>query len=268
MERIKLSIRSWTQTGEEQASRVFDLFSETPLLHPDKLGPYEPLSLRFEDTSRQEFVDLLMEERSMIAVRDRSPSQTILWSNSKSPRKASVFSHNISLKEQRSDWLETFISYSWTMFDLLRPPYAYVCCESDYRAKNVIDNENLHAAVGIDLQKYLPGIYWANFFGPRYIDFFGEDQLLSAPAHDVQWIDDAGILLLLSDSPFDYAETEVRKREDAVVDHLGRDAFFFKSDSDDKTYRAPDVSDLPQFSPEAQERIYEQYPMLRPKSET
>jgi len=267
MEKLKLSMRGWTGVEEAQASNVFDLLSSRPILHPDKLGPYEPLSLLFKETSREEFVQLVMEERSLVAVRDAAPSQSILWSNSESPRRSSVFSHRFSHNEPREDWVDTFISYCWEMLRVLRPPYGHLCCESDYLEKNVIDDEDRHAAVGNDLKKHLPGIYWANFFGPRYIEFFGEDHLLSAPAHEVRWMDEAGILLMLSDSPLDYAKPEVRRREDTIIEHLGRAAFFSKSDPDDKAYRQPGLSDLPQFSPEAQERIWERYPSLRPRSE-
>ena len=72
---------------------------------------------------------------------------------------------------------------------------------------------------------------------------------MSAPAHEVRWLGDAGVLLLVSKSPFDYDQLHVKETEQAVVDHLGPDAFFFKSDPDDKTYRQPDLSDLPQFAP-------------------
>lgn len=47
----------------------------------------------------------------------------------------------------------------------------------------------------------LPGIYWANFFGRPYIEFFGREKLLSTPCYDVREISRDLILLLTAETP-------------------------------------------------------------------
>ncbi|HEU4713186.1 MAG TPA: hypothetical protein VFS76_16560 [Pyrinomonadaceae bacterium] len=46
----------------------------------------------------------------------------------------------------------------------------------------------------------LSGIYWANFFGRPYIEFFGREKLLATPCYEVREISADLILLLTSDS--------------------------------------------------------------------
>src|SRR5262249_36006558 len=48
----------------------------------------------------------------------------------------------------------------------------------------------------------LPGIYWANFFGRPYIEFFGRDRLLAAPCYQVREISESLVLLLAAESPY------------------------------------------------------------------
>jgi len=153
--------------------------------------------------------------------------------------------------EKESPEAETFLRYAPQLFTLFEPVNGRIYCKADYLRKNLVPGPVAKNVVGNDLRRHLPGIYWANFFGPRYVEFFGEDRMMSAPAHEVRWLGDAGILLLVSESPFDYDDPDVKATEQAVVEHLGPEAFFFKSDPDDKTYRQPDLSDLSQFAPEA-----------------
>jgi hypothetical protein len=46
----------------------------------------------------------------------------------------------------------------------------------------------------------LPGIYWANFFGRPYIEFFGREKLLNTPCYEVREINNDLILLLTAES--------------------------------------------------------------------
>lgn len=251
-EELDVDFRTWRQTDSTTLKRFYSLMQSIPMLHPDKLGPYEPLAHDFGDFSAESLARMVIEERGLLTRRDRFPEQGIYYSNISKAKKPNVFSHGIEEGiEEGSDEARTFIDYAFELFKLFKPVYGRVYCMEDYRAKNLVQGAVAENAVGNDLRKHLPGIYWANFFGPRYVDFFGEDRLLSTSAHEARWLGEAGILLLVSESPFEYDDSEVKATEQAVVEHLGPEAFFFKSDPEDKAYRAPDLSDLPQFAPEA-----------------
>lgn len=76
------------------------------------------------------------------------------------------------------------------------------------------------------LQHGLPALYWGNLFGPSYIDLFGLDRLLAAPAASVveePW----GVYLQVSEEPpSDATYEKFRRHRDTVMTHLGVDAFW------------------------------------------
>jgi len=71
----------------------------------------------------------------------------------------------------------------------------------------------------------LPGLFWANFFGPEYVDLLGREKLLSSPVHEVRQLQDGGLLLLLSESPFDAPRSEYQAQKKRFYDYLGDDVF-------------------------------------------
>lgn len=46
----------------------------------------------------------------------------------------------------------------------------------------------------------LPHIYWANFFGPEYVEKLGRECLMNAPGWRIEELDDGGILYVLTPS--------------------------------------------------------------------
>ena len=78
------------------------------------------------------------------------------------------------------------------------------------------------------LRHWLPDLYWGTVFGKAYVDMFGLDCLLSAPAYEVKQLSDEAVYLQLSPNLQDLHDDfdAVQAVRDAVKDHLGRDAFF------------------------------------------
>ncbi len=91
--------------------------------------------------------------------------------------------------------------------------------------------------IGIDFQRYLPGLSWLNFFGPLYCDFIGRKRLLTAPG---KWVKElaGGVLIALGDSPYEWDSLEYRERCAAVEAYLGQEYFFNITDPNRNT-RAP-----------------------------
>jgi hypothetical protein len=71
----------------------------------------------------------------------------------------------------------------------------------------------------------LPGIYWANFFGQPYIDFFGGEKLLATPCHEVREINENLILLLTAESPFQPEMLENDDIPNLIKGYLNQKAF-------------------------------------------
>ncbi|MCI0665878.1 MAG: hypothetical protein L0220_32890, partial [Acidobacteria bacterium] len=71
----------------------------------------------------------------------------------------------------------------------------------------------------------LPGIYWSNFFGRPYIEFFGREKLLATPCYRSAEVDNDHIVLSMSTSPCD---DEMIKSDDVVnrvKTYLNQNAF-------------------------------------------
>ena len=71
----------------------------------------------------------------------------------------------------------------------------------------------------------LPGIFWANFFGRPYIEFFGREKLLAAPSTNAHVITDNLLLLLTAESPFEKEVLDSAEVENSVKSYLNQNAF-------------------------------------------
>ncbi len=71
----------------------------------------------------------------------------------------------------------------------------------------------------------LPGVYWANFFGRPYIEFFGREKLLAAPCYEVREINDDLILLVTAESLNAPELIESDEVVNQVKEYLNQNAF-------------------------------------------
>ena len=127
---------------------------------------------------------------------------------------------------------------------------ADACMADEFNAKNAVTEDGGYAGIGRDLARYLPGVYWVNFYGQAYCDFTGRDRLLSAPAYATREVG-GGVLVRLSERPQDWNTPEYKDRERRFLDHVGREHFFEREDPDKPTkspWRFPKTQ-LPQRGP-------------------
>ena len=91
------------------------------------------------------------------------------------------------------------------------------------------------------LTNCVPDIYWYTVFGRPYIDLFGRETILSAPANRVLELSSDLISLQLSDKITDLQSfpKELREMREAIKRHLGPDSFFDPAFGPGKTYRVP-----------------------------
>jgi hypothetical protein len=101
--------------------------------------------------------------------------------------------------------------------------------------------KNLYV-VTLDLNKWLPDIYWTTVFGRPYVELFSRERLLSCPAYRVKELDNGSIVVQLTPELKDIAAEEAafeRVRQDAR-NHLYTDAFFKPAKGVDYRYRVPE----------------------------
>jgi hypothetical protein len=132
-----------------------------------------------------------------------------------------------------SDNIQAFLEFATSIYRWGDMVHGYACHRQDFERKNKLPKPTmiegkLIATGGMDIRRCLPGIYWANFFGRKYVQWFGENSLASAPCFERSTLPNGGTLLLSTLTPLDYTKPDVQRRERAIRRHLGEEAFFDK----------------------------------------
>jgi hypothetical protein len=109
--------------------------------------------------------------------------------------------------------------------------YGFAADSEDFRAKHFISiresNSEVQQYVGEDPATGVPGLYWLNFFGLSYIDFFGKDKLArSAALAEVAALPKGGFLLQFGRRPEDSIAESVLEQQREAIAALGEAAFF------------------------------------------
>ncbi len=130
-----------------------------------------------------------------------------------------------------SKWAEECISLCSMTVD---PLFGFACATEEYAAKNMSTEGGGLRAIGIDIAKHLPGLYWLTFFGAPYATLIGHEVLSSAPAERVD-VCNADYLIRLSSGPEQWNSPEASHRESAVRKHLGCQYFFDRESCDRET---------------------------------
>lgn len=83
-----------------------------------------------------------------------------------------------------------FLDIGKGLYEVLRPSFGWI--DFDYGLRTT--HEDIEAL-------RLPVIYWANFFGPAYVNRIGRDHILQAPAWAIEELSDGGLLYVLASCP-------------------------------------------------------------------
>jgi hypothetical protein len=92
-----------------------------------------------------------------------------------------------------------------------------------------------------DLQNRVPDLFWVTVFGEPYVEMFGRERLLSAPAYETQLLTSGIVMLQLSEVLTDVENdpSKVNATRSRIKTHLGQDAFFQSNLPPQYKYRAP-----------------------------
>jgi hypothetical protein len=162
-----------------------------------------------------------------------------LWSNSI----GMVISTGRLEGRQRAGWMEQFAAALSQHPDFLWGA-AYLADEFD--ASNLDTTDGMQA-IGRDVRRHLPGVFWLNVFGKPYRDLIGDRALRTAPAAVIHE-DEHSVVLRAFESP-EYWSDSVAVKE-RLRQHLGDDIFFDRRQPERPT-RAPDfgLGPLPERPP-------------------
>lgn len=214
------------------------LVTENDFLLPEKFDRREPERFVFDPEELSKFIEIWTSDVIGLITKRKKPylawMMVDIWY-----REAKVFNEIMSGFDERyfkkADNVTKLLSCAKRLYNWGAIAHGYVCHEEDFEIKNCFDviTEDFRgsptATGGVRLDEGLPGIYWANFFGPVYVELFGRKKFNTAPAYYKEELPDGGFLILTSESPLDYGQKKVRKLEEKIIDHLGRKAFFEKA---------------------------------------
>jgi hypothetical protein len=122
-----------------------------------------------------------------------------------------------------SAWLaETFE----TLCARLAPAWGHAEHPAEYWAKVMSQSPRIEA-IGRDFGRYLPGVFWLNFFGAAYTERIGAERFAALPPEFTTTVA-TGRLVRLATAPLTWSTPDYAIDERLVRDTLGRHHFFEK----------------------------------------
>lgn len=236
---------------EERAREVVNYLLAYPRFTPNRFGECEPFR-RLTPEWVEQVVSLIVNRagqeldpervHSMVHFeRTRHPecSCTVAWS--KLPHRAFSLSWYIVKEDfiQEQSHLAEWLEFAFGLLRLHEAWYARFALDVESLQKNFLIWRRQHPrakdpqqgvecarGVGVDLEKGIPGVYWGNYFGPFYVEWFGREKFETLSCVEKRWLDTGGIFFTTAPTPFDWDTAEARQLQQAVKEHLGADAFF------------------------------------------
>lgn len=109
--------------------------------------------------------------------------------------------------------------------------YGFLATDHDYRAKHFLSVQEgvseVQQYIGDNPEQGIPGLYWLNFFGPVYVDYFGKTKLAALSDHaEVVFLDDGAVCLRFGRLPDESHAAATLDHQRAVIRILGQAAFF------------------------------------------
>jgi hypothetical protein len=94
------------------------------------------------------------------------------------------FWNSVDISERYS---EILLEMGIELYNILRPAFGWI----DFNYGIFTTHEDVESV-------RLPALYWANFFGPRFVDSLGRGRIESAPKWKIKQLPDGGYLYILS----------------------------------------------------------------------
>jgi len=122
---------------------------------------------------------------------------------------------------------EIALSVMTTLFDNDLFDHGFCCASGEYNESNLDRDGGGVRAVGLDASKWLPGFYWANYFGSHLCELVGRDVLMTTPGcRRIQL--GSGVLVANTLPPDRWSDAEFIENSQSAMSHIGRHLFFEK----------------------------------------
>jgi hypothetical protein len=187
---------------------------------PEKWGIEEPPRHVFDPTKTSPVIEewIAPEESKHIFFSRKRPSPSNLWINMKRHERAKFNYINVYISDKYiSDTgnEKEVLQFTLDICLIVDAAYGFISHRKQERRQSYM----------LTPAERLSGIYWANFFGRPYINFFGQEKLLAAPCHQARKINDDIILLLTAESPLQPEMIENDNVTNVIKAYLNQNAF-------------------------------------------
>lgn len=256
MKETSQSLRVWiysraTFDTEERANEIIRYLLAHPAFRPDRFGQSEPLRRFTED--KVGLAVAMLENRpgqdlnpervlsSILFQRSKHPwcAYGLTWS--KLPHRAfemSTYRVEASYLRQR-EHLMGWLGFIYGLLAVHDAWYALFALEEETQFKNYLTWRTQHPrardpaygvqssrGVGLELTEGIPGIYWGNYFGSFYVNWFGKEAFEKLPYQAKHWLPSGGMFFTTAPTPFEWNTLEAVQLQQEVKATLGADTFF------------------------------------------
>jgi len=232
-------------SGKEIAQRFLDTMYRFGSV-PDKFGDEDPPRHNFKPSSTGSFLKLWRRRPGQLNMLKlgRMGFQALLSLSGPMPGLITFAIHDEYF--QGTENTAKFLEFSDELYEMFKPVSGEISHKKEWDSKTVViepikvgnKTVNAEAHIAVRPTKGLPGIFWVNYFGPTFVDFYTRAKLEAAPCYNKKRFADGGYRVLTGPSPLDYAKPETKKMEQDLIEHLGPDTFFDKT-LPNRTLRSP-----------------------------
>lgn len=225
---------------ERARSSVRYILAAPEAFRPSSMGLHDPPEVPISKESVERAVELLRQSKSTdtasvghLYLGADEPSRVLYylqWYRGSKPNFNKVKAEfPVSLaSDQRA--VRTLLAFTSGLFDLVDGVYGFIAHSDEWRAGHIVRKVLEPGVVEERFVKFSPGtpltgVYWANHFGPPYVDRFGKDSLKRVACHSKETTARGTVLLLTAPTPLDHAKSDVRRMKETIVRELGQDAF-------------------------------------------
>ncbi len=237
---ISYKIAPWPWIGRAKAINFLDLF-EGSNLKPEKYGTSENRTFPLEP-SINEFINTWNEKRYVI-LKSRLPWHLLISMMMYPAGISHVAVYIDGTYFEDNERIKKFIEFVratclWGDFD-----FSFVAHEDEYESKNTYYVGDHKIIAGGRLDVCLPGIYWVNVFGARYVDWLGENKFVKLPAHSKERLRNGAQMIIARPTLASFDDKASIDQERQIRRDLGERIFFDKKNPNRDTIVPPFASE-------------------------
>lgn len=237
---------------EDQAEPLLEYFLQAGKFAPQYFGGLPPLRKRFIRDNLAEAISLLVNrggQESMLGTtrgevwmerrkRPRMSTCRIEWIRGPTIPFSKPFYHVDAEYMQKPAHLTAWLDFCWPLLELHDAWFAAICLRREWQDHNCLVYRQRElpnwpdgyvrrqSGIGTSLREGIPGVYWGTYFGPFYVEWFGQEKFETLPCVEKRELPTGGIFFTTASTPFDWNEPETRAMQRAVMNRLGVEAFF------------------------------------------